>query len=103
IGYAGIGKIDQVFEKAFHGDLEAAINTLNNLLYNEGIPPREIIREIHKNIMQASFSSQEKADVVSMLADVEYRVRSGGDPEIQISALLAKISMLPSEKRRKQS
>lgn len=103
IGYAGVGKIDQVFEKAFHGDLEAAVSTLNNLLYNEGIPPKEIIRGIHKNTTQSTLSAQEKADIVAMLADVEYRIHSGADPEIQISALLAKISTLSADKRKKQS
>jgi DNA polymerase III delta prime subunit len=54
-------------------------------------------------VTQSTLSAQEKADMVSMLADVEYRIHSGADPEIQISALLAKISMLSADKRKKQS
>jgi len=101
IGYVGVGKIDQIYEKASQGDLKSAIDVLNKLLYDEGIPPKEIVRRLHRNIMQSSIDFQPKTELLSLLADVEFRIYSGADPEIQISAFLAKLVSISVPEKKK--
>jgi len=92
LGAYGLDRIDNIFEKALSGDFNEAVEILDKLLYDSGVPPREIARKIQKKAYELEISPQKKMDLISILAEVEYRLTIGADPEIQFSLFLAKLA-----------
>jgi replication factor C small subunit len=89
----------EILELAMKGDFSGSRKRLRDLLLSEGLSPLDVIRQIHSEIFSAELQEREKLLVAEMLGEADFRISQGGDPEVQLSAFLAKLASLPSRSR----
>ena len=91
-------KIKEMLQTALEGQLQLSIKLLNDLTSEYGLSGINIIKNIHKEIYTLDISEDLKIELSKLLAEFEYRLSQGGTEEIQLQALLAKITMLQNLK-----
>jgi len=79
---------------ALAGRLPEARKLLLDLLLNRGMSGEGIIRSIGKEIWALDVTDNEKARILSLAGDYAWRIDAGGEPVIQISAMLAQLALL---------
>ncbi|OYT66399.1 replication factor C small subunit [Candidatus Bathyarchaeota archaeon ex4484_205] len=66
---------------------------LRKMLYELGYSGSDVVREIHRQIVNLNMDEKEKLEILEKCGEIDFRVKTGGDPEIQIMSLLAKIAL----------
>lgn len=103
--YKALGKVTpsevrEMLEAAIRGDLLSARDKLRVLMYSYGLSGVDVIRLIHREIVSArstlSLDSYTRAELLDLVGEVNFRIIEGADDEIQLTALLAKISLISS-------
>lgn len=69
-----------------------SINILRNLLYQQGISPVDLVRQIHRIIIDEDLPEDARMRLLKQTADAEYRISEGADGEVQLSSLLARVT-----------
>ncbi len=87
-------KIKEILKTALEGQLQLSIKLLNELIKEYGLSGQNIIKNIHREIYELNIQEDMKIELSKLLAEFEYRLSQGGTEEIQLQALLAKISLL---------
>ena len=80
-----------MLELALKGKFMEARKKLYDLLINQGIAGEDIVKEIHRQIYDLETSEEEKIEIIEKLGEYEFRMNQGGEPMIQLEALLAQI------------
>lgn len=70
-----------------------SLQSLRKLIYNEGVSPVDLVKQIHKEIQTLNLSHSQQMSVLEQIAEVEFRIGEGANGEIQLSALLAHIGI----------
>jgi replication factor C small subunit len=70
-----------------------SLQSLKKLIYNEGVSPVDLVRQIHKELQTLDLSPSEQMSVLEQIAEAEFRIGEGANGEIQLSALLAHIGL----------
>ena len=70
-----------------------ALQSLKKLIYNEGVSPVDLVKQIHKEIQVLDLSHLQQMTVLEQIAEVEFRIGEGANGEIQLAALLAHIGL----------
>ena len=91
-------KIKEILQTSIEGQLKLSIKLLKDLIKDYGLSGRNIIKNIHREIYHLTISEDLKIELSKLLAEFEYRLSQGGTEEIQLQALLAKITMLQNLK-----
>jgi replication factor C small subunit len=91
-------KIKEILESALKGQLQLSIKRLKDLINDYGISGRNIIKNVHREIYTLKITEELKIQLSKLLAEFEYRLSQGGTEQIQLQALLAKITMLQNIK-----
>jgi len=91
-------KIKEILESALKGQLQLSIKRLKDLINDYGISGRNIIKNVHREIYALKITEELKIQLSKLLAEFEYRLSQGGTEQIQLQALLAKITMLQNIK-----
>ncbi|RKX37085.1 MAG: replication factor C small subunit [Thermotogae bacterium] len=86
--------IKEMLELALKGKFMEARKKLYDLLINQGIAGEDIVKEIHRQIYDLETSEEEKIEIIEKLGEYEFRMNQGGEPMIQLEALLAQISAM---------
>ena len=86
--------IDELLKKALSGNFSESRKMLYDLLINQGIAGEDIIKEINRQIYDLDISEENKIILIQLLGEYEFRINQGGEPMIQIAALLAQIAAL---------
>lgn len=87
-------KIKEIINMAIQGQLQLAINLLDDVVQDYGLSGVNIIKNIHREIYDLNISEGKKIELSKLLAEFEYRLSQGATEEIQLKALLAKIVLL---------
>jgi len=87
-------EINEILEKALKGDFLDARDQLSDIMINRGLDGQDVINAIHREVMDLDISERGKLEIVDNLGEFEFRIAEGGTSDIQIEALLAKISAL---------
>lgn len=87
-------EINKILEKALKGDFIDARDQLSDIMINRGLDGQDVINAIHREVMDLDISEKGKLEIVDNLGEFEFRIAEGGTSDIQIEALLAKISAL---------
>jgi len=82
-----------VISKAMSGKFSEARDALMQML-RDGIAGEDFLKEASKQVPALSIDDRKKAAVMEKLGEYEYRIAQGGDPQIQIEAFLAQLSVL---------
>src|SRR5438445_12972574 len=77
---------------AMKGDFIKAREELRQLLVKYGLSGSEIVRQIHSEIFRLPVPEKQRISLIEAVGEIDYRLVQGGDEEIQLSALLAKLA-----------
>ena len=86
--------IYQMLQSALNGKFLDAQEKLRNLLVWQGLSGTDIIRQVHREVLKLGIDESVKVQMVDMVGDAEFRLTEGADPEIQLSHILARFSLL---------
>lgn len=90
-------RVEQLLDTALKGDLVKARDELRQMLYMEGYSGSDIVRQIHGQVFRLEIAEPLKVRVVELVGETDYRISQGGDEEVQIMALLARIRLAALE------
>jgi replication factor C small subunit len=93
VGKLHLQEIRNIVGLAIAGKFVDAQKILSELLYDAGFSGRDITREIHNAILEADLKDKFRISAICSLAEAEYRITQGADPEIQIAAVLGNLSL----------
>lgn len=99
-GLSGRSKVLGVLETAFEGDFAEARNQMIQLLQVGGMSEHDFIKFANEALSKSDFSSSIEA--IEATAETDYRLLMGSNPDIQLSAYLAKLTKIGKEKTAKK-
>lgn len=100
--YKVLGKITpsevrEMVDLALQGNFLKAREKLRVLLYSYGLSGLDVLKSIYREIMSPRVLSQlpshMQAQLIELIGETNFRIVEGGDDEIQLCALLAKIAL----------
>jgi replication factor C small subunit len=92
-GKARPEEVRQMIHLALEGKFLQAQEKLLNLLIWQGLSGTDVIRQIHREVLNLGINEQLKIRLVDMVGETEFRLTEGADPEIQLSYVLAQIAL----------
>ena len=100
LGNVSPEKVKEMLEVALDGKFLESRELLRELLIDQGLAQDDIIRNIYREIMRHStLSEQMKVKLSDTIGEVDYRLTQGSRAEIQLSTLLAHLSIIGEEKK----
>ena len=84
--------IKELVETSLAGGYYEARDLLRELLNERGLSGGDIIDEIHRQIWEFEIEEETAIDVMDLLGETEYRIRSGSSEKIQLEAFLASLA-----------
>jgi replication factor C small subunit len=98
LGNVSPEKVKEMLGVALDGRFLESREILRELLIDQGLAPEDIIRNIYREIMRHStLSEQMKVKLSDTIGEVDYRLTQGSRAEIQLSTLLAHLSLIGEE------
>src|SRR6266700_4842202 len=92
VGRAKPTDVHEMLNHALKGDFIKAREELRHLLVRYGLSGSEIVRQIHSEIFRLAVPEKKRIDFVEAVGEIDFRLVQGGDVEVQLSALLAKLA-----------
>jgi len=92
VGRAKPTDVHEMLNHALKGDFIKAREELRHLLVRYGLSGSEIVRQIHSEIFRLAVPEKKRIDFVEAVGEIDFRLVQGGDEEVQLSALLAKLA-----------
>lgn len=85
-----------MIKSAIEGDFAKSRENLKVLMVEEGLSGEDIVKQIHRELFSTSLSMPEEMRVIiaDYLGEIDFRIIEGADDQIQLEALLAKLSIL---------
>ncbi len=84
--------IAEMVRAAAAGNFLAARTQLQKIL-SDGVDGSDLVKEISRQILNGEFSEQQKAKLIERVGEFEWRIVQGGDPQVQLEALLANMAI----------
>jgi len=98
LGNVSPEKVQEMLAVALEGRFLESRELLRELLIDQGLAPDDIIRNIYREIMRHStLTEQMKVKLSDTIGEVDYRLTQGSRAEIQLSTLLAHLSVIGEE------
>ncbi|MGP8125992.1 MAG: replication factor C small subunit [Nitrososphaerales archaeon] len=85
-------RVSEVMKLALDGNFEAARTKMVELTRVYGIPERDFLRFANEALSSMNFD--DLAGAISILAEYDFRLVQGSQPELQLTAMLAQLSSL---------
>jgi replication factor C small subunit len=92
VGRAKPTDVHEMLNHALKGDFIKAREELRRLLVKYGLSGSEIVRQIHSEIFKLSIPEKKRIDLIEAVGEIDFRLVQGGDEEVQLSALLARLA-----------
>lgn len=99
VGKAKPGDVQDLLEIAMKGDFLKAREKLRSLLLQQGLSGKDILKQIHSEILRTPISEKSKIELIDAAGEIDYRLIQGADEEVQLSSLLAHMALASSQKR----
>lgn len=97
LGRVSPGKVREMIDLGLKGEFLEAREVLRGLLIDEGLAAEDIIRMIYSEVLRLGIPEKRKVQLSDAIGEVDYRLTQGARPEIQLSALLAKLALAGEE------
>ncbi|MFW9991708.1 MAG: replication factor C small subunit [Candidatus Odinarchaeota archaeon] len=78
-------------------DFRSARKKLREILYTQGISGKDLIKDLYSVALESDLPENIQVPIIEMIGEVDFRLSEGGNDEIQIAALIAKMIALASE------
>lgn len=92
VGRAKPTDIHEMLNHALKGDFIKAREELRHLLVKYGLSGSEIVRQIHSEIFRLPVTEKRRVELIEAVGEIDFRLVQGGDEEVQLSALLARLA-----------
>jgi replication factor C small subunit len=92
MGHVEKGLVRRMIDMSISGDFKGARDLLRELVYLNGVSPSDIVSSISREIYGIQLSDTEKIELIDALGETDFRIASGGTPEVQLLAFLAKLA-----------
>ncbi len=99
VGRAKPTDVQAMLNHALKGDFIKAREELLALLVKYGISGSEIVRQIHSEIFRLAIPEKRRIGLIEALGETDFRLVQGGDEEVQLSALLARLASEASSRK----
>ncbi len=91
---AGGELIREMLKLALQGDFMKARDVMYELMGKHGVSGREIIRGANRELNRIpELTAERQAEVMRMLGECDFRLTQGANEDIQLSAMLAQLSL----------
>ncbi|MEM4672602.1 MAG: replication factor C small subunit, partial [Sulfolobales archaeon] len=99
VGLAHPKEIREMLQLALSGRFIDARNRLRKLMIEYGLSGIDVVKQLHREIFSSDISIPEdlRVSIADYIGEVNYRLAEGADEEIQLNALLARLSLLGSK------
>ena len=87
-------EIKEMLTAALSGQLPNARKLLLELLLSRGMSGEDIVRAIGREVWVLDVSDKTRARILGLAGDYAWRIDAGGEPAIQLSAMLAQLSLM---------
>lgn len=74
---------------ALQGEFMDARDKLDNLLVDQGLSGEDVVRQIHRTVLEVAIDDHLKVKLVDRLGEAEYRLVMGSNERVQLEAMLA--------------
>jgi replication factor C small subunit len=92
-------EIQTMLNLSIGGDFEKARIQMYQLMTKYALSGRDIIKQLHKEISKTTLlTSKQRLKVIGILSDYDFRLMEGANEDIQLSAFLAHLTQIGSEK-----
>lgn len=92
VGRAKPTDVHDMLNHALKGDFIKAREELRHLLVRYGLSGSEIVRQIHSEIFRLAITEKKRIELIEAVGEIDFRLVQGGDEEVQLSALLARLA-----------
>jgi replication factor C small subunit len=82
-------EVKKLLNTALNGSFQDARNRLDDLLINYGLSGTDVIRQIHRSIVELPIPDNKKVLLVDKVGEIEFRIVEGGNERIQLEALIS--------------
>lgn len=93
-GMARPKEIREMLQLSLAGKFIEARQLLYKLMYEYGLSGTDIISQSHREILRLNLSEEAKVKLLDIVGEHEYRLMQGANEDIQLSAFLAKLSLV---------
>jgi len=92
VGRANPADIRGMIESAVEGDFLGARERLREMILKYGVAGSDIIRQVHLEIFRLNIPERWKIRLAEAIGETDFRLIQGANDEVQLSALLAKLT-----------
>lgn len=92
VGRANPADVHNLIKTAISGDFIEARKKLREMILKYGVAGSDIIKQIHIELFRLEMPEKWKIKLASIVGEVDFRLVEGADEEVQLSALLARLS-----------
>ncbi len=92
IGRANPVDVRGMITLAMKGDFIGARNKLRQMILKYGVAGSDIIRQVHIEIFRSQLPDNWKVKLAEVIGEIDFRLVQGADEEVQLSALLARLT-----------
>lgn len=89
--------LQKMITLALKAEFIPARDELRKLLIEKGYSETDLLQQMHRFILDSGLKEKWKVGLIEAIGDADFKITSGADPEIQLSALLAKMVLIGSE------
>jgi replication factor C small subunit len=100
IGRANPEDVNKMIKTAMKGDFLEARKQLREMILKYGVAGSDIIKQIHTEIFRSMLPDSWKVTLSEAIGEIDFRLVQGADVEVQLSALLARLTEAGQELKR---
>lgn len=100
IGRANPADVLEMITLAMKGDFIGSREKLREMILKYGLAGIDIIRQIHIEIFRSGVPEKWKIKLADAIGEIDFRLIQGADEEVQLSALLARLTEAGYEMKR---
>jgi replication factor C small subunit len=92
VGRANPADVQNMMLLAMKGNFVEARKKLREMIWKYGLAGNDIIRQIHIEIFRSQLPERWKIKLAEAIGEIDFRLIQGADDEVQLSALLARLT-----------
>ncbi len=92
VGRANPTDVRGMIETAVKGDFIEARKKLREMITKYGVAGTDIVKQVHLELFRLDIPESWKAKLADAVGEVDFRLTEGANEEVQLSALLAKLT-----------
>jgi replication factor C subunit 3/5 len=87
-GRPSVQDIDQIYGSLTSATYKNAFETFMNIKTEKSLSLDDILRDLHKQVMETKFTENMKMFLVCRLSEIEYRLAKGANEKVQVASVV---------------